>query len=93
MDFSDPLFAEIGNAFIALQTKEYGTDHIYNCDTFNELTPPSSDPQYLKSASRNVFTAMTGADPEAIWLMQGLTSPPLSESSLILLYRHMDDIA
>nr|CAA77084.1 alpha-N-acetylglucosaminidase [Nicotiana tabacum] len=45
---SDPLFIEIGEAFIRKQIEEYGdiTD-IYNCDTFNENTPPTDDPTYI----------------------------------------------
>jgi alpha-N-acetylglucosaminidase len=33
----------------------YGTDHIYNADTFNELDPPSADPTYLAAASNAVY--------------------------------------
>jgi alpha-N-acetylglucosaminidase len=36
-------------------TAEFGTDHIYNADTFNEMSPPSADPTYLASASRAVY--------------------------------------
>ena len=58
--------------FIDEQMKEYnGTDHIYNADSFNEMTPPSSDPAYLASSSRSVLQAMQAVDPDAIWLMQG----------------------
>lgn len=38
---------------------QFGTDHIYNTDTFNEMTPPSSDPAYLSAVSRSVFASMT----------------------------------
>ncbi|PIN26471.1 Alpha-N-acetylglucosaminidase [Handroanthus impetiginosus] len=41
LDATDPLFVEIGRAFILQQLKDYGwTSHIYNCDTFDENTPP-----------------------------------------------------
>lgn len=50
---------------------EFGTNHIYNADTFNEMEPRSSDPAYLASASKAVFEGMLGGDPDAIWLMQG----------------------
>ncbi|CAD6261970.1 unnamed protein product [Miscanthus lutarioriparius] len=44
LDASDPLFVEIGKLFIEEQIREYGrTSHIYNCDTFDENTPPLSD--------------------------------------------------
>ncbi|CAM1154262.1 NAGLU (predicted) [Pycnogonum litorale] len=38
---SDPLFQVMGSAFINIMTKEFGTDHIYNVDLFNEMDPPS----------------------------------------------------
>ncbi|KAF7139261.1 hypothetical protein RHSIM_Rhsim07G0058300 [Rhododendron simsii] len=72
LDPSDPLFIEIGEAFIKRQMKEYGdvTD-IYNCDTFNENSPPTSDPSYISSLGAAVFKAMSKADKDAVWLMQG----------------------
>eukprot|EP01046_Picozoa_sp_COSAG06_P026652 COSAG06_NODE_2305_length_7115_cov_29.912628_4_plen_250_part_00 len=68
---TDPLFVEIGSKFIALQSQVYGTDNIYQCDTYNEMTPPTDDPDYLAASSKNVYAAMSKADPDAIWLMQG----------------------
>jgi alpha-N-acetylglucosaminidase len=67
----DPLFQKIGAAFIEAQTRIFGTDHIYNADTFNELDPPSADPSYLAAASDAVYQGMAIADPKALWLMQG----------------------
>ena len=37
----DPLFVEIGDVFLAEQKKEFGTNHIYSVDPFNELLPPN----------------------------------------------------
>ncbi|KVH97338.1 Alpha-N-acetylglucosaminidase [Cynara cardunculus var. scolymus] len=72
LDPSDPLFIQIGEAFIKRQIKEYGdvTD-IYNCDTFNENSPPTSDPAYISSLGSAVYKAMSKADKDAVWLMQG----------------------
>eukprot|EP01124_Arcella_intermedia_P007631 TRINITY_DN14704_c0_g1_i1.p1 TRINITY_DN14704_c0_g1~~TRINITY_DN14704_c0_g1_i1.p1 ORF type:complete len:811 (-),score=189.15 TRINITY_DN14704_c0_g1_i1:54-2486(-) len=68
----DPLFEKIGSAFIQKQMDTYGfTDHIYNADTFNEMRPASSDPVYLADTSLAVYKAMSSADPDAKWLMQG----------------------
>ncbi|KAJ8573583.1 hypothetical protein K7X08_010094 [Anisodus acutangulus] len=69
---SDPLFTEIGEAFIRKQIEEYGdiTD-IYNCDTFNENTPPTDDPTYISSLGSAVYKAMSKANNNAVWLMQG----------------------
>ncbi|MCI4374285.1 hypothetical protein PGIGA_G00004620 [Pangasianodon gigas] len=71
LDPRDPLFLRIGSLFLSQVVKEFGTDHIYNTDTFNEMTPASSDPAYLTSISSAVFSTMTSVDPQAIWLMQG----------------------
>ncbi|KAL0291434.1 UNVERIFIED_CONTAM: Alpha-N-acetylglucosaminidase [Sesamum calycinum] len=53
-------------------TKEYGdvTD-IYSCDTFNENSPPTSDPTYISSLGSAVYKAMSTVDKDAVWLMQG----------------------
>ena len=64
-------FQQIGGSFIKEYRAEFGTNHIYNADTFNEMTPRSSDPEYLSSASRAVYHGMLAGDPDAIWLMQG----------------------
>jgi hypothetical protein len=68
---TDPLYVQVGKVFIQKQEAAFGTDHIYQCDTYNELRPPTSDPGYLKRASESVYAAMTAADPDAVWLMQG----------------------
>ncbi|OVA15285.1 Alpha-N-acetylglucosaminidase [Macleaya cordata] len=72
LDPSDPLFVEIGEAFIKQQVREYGdvTD-IYNCDTFNENLPPTNDPKYISRLGAAVYKAMVKGDKEAVWLMQG----------------------
>nr|XP_011469504.1 PREDICTED: alpha-N-acetylglucosaminidase isoform X1 [Fragaria vesca subsp. vesca] len=72
LDPSDPLFVEIGTAFIRRQVEEYGdvTD-IYNCDTFNENSPPTNDPAYISSLGAAVYKAMSKGDTDAVWLMQG----------------------
>jgi alpha-N-acetylglucosaminidase len=71
LDANDPMFTEIGKKFIEKQTREYGTDHLYSSDTFNENTPPNSDSTYLSGVSKKIFQSMTAADPKAVWVMQG----------------------
>lgn len=71
LDANDPLFAEIGRKFLEMQSKIYGTDHLYSADTFNENTPPSDEPAYLSALSSKVFEGMKAADPDAVWVMQG----------------------
>jgi alpha-N-acetylglucosaminidase len=71
MEPTEKLFAEIGNKYIALQASTFGSDHIYNTDTYNEMDPPTWNATYLTEASEAVYAGMVGADPDAIWLMQG----------------------
>ncbi|MCX2476992.1 alpha-N-acetylglucosaminidase [Pedobacter sp. MC2016-05] len=68
LDPLDPLFKQIQTAFLEEQTKEFGTDHIYGADPFNEVTPPSWDPKYLASASDVIYSSMKAVDPAAEWL-------------------------
>lgn len=67
----DSLYKTIGRMVIRRVTAEFGTDHIYNADTFNEMSPPSADPTYLAAASRAVYEGMAAEDPQALWVMQG----------------------
>ena len=71
LDPTDPLFEEIGTAFIRKQTEMYGTDHLYDADCFIEVDPPSTDPEFLAEVSRNVYRSMAIADPKATWVLQG----------------------
>ncbi|XP_023409477.1 alpha-N-acetylglucosaminidase isoform X1 [Loxodonta africana] len=67
----DPMFPIIGSLFLRELTTEFGTDHIYGADTFNEMQPPSSEPSYLAAATAAVYEAMITVDPDAVWLLQG----------------------
>mmetsp|Transcript_95364 Transcript_95364/g.199513 ORF Transcript_95364/g.199513 Transcript_95364/m.199513 type:complete len:744 (-) Transcript_95364:46-2277(-) len=67
----EPLFQDVGKVFIEEQTRLYGTDHIYQCDSYNEMDPPTADHKFLASSSKAVYSAMKAADSEAVWLMQG----------------------
>lgn len=71
VDPRDPRFVEIGKAFVEEQTRQFGTDHLYAADTFIEMRPPSSDPEFLAAMGRGVYDAMKAADPDAVWVMQG----------------------
>ncbi len=71
LDPLDPLFPQVGKAFVEEQTRQFGTDHLYAADTFIEMSPPSSDPAFLTAMGRSVLGAMRAADPEAVWVMQG----------------------
>lgn len=71
LDPMDELFQTVGEMFLRAYIEEFGTDHIYNCDTFNENEPGSSELTYLGNISRSIFSVMSNVDPQAIWLMQG----------------------
>ena len=75
LDPTDPLFSEIGSAFVKRLCEEYGCDdeQWFSADPYNELTPPSTDPRYIKSASSSIYNAMAaGIEPgnKAVWLAQ-----------------------
>jgi len=40
-------------------------------DTFDENTPPVSDPNYISSLGAATFRGMQSGDDDAVWLMQG----------------------
>jgi alpha-N-acetylglucosaminidase len=73
LDPADPLFQPVASAFIEEQTKLFGSDHLYDADSFIEMTPPSGDLTYLASTSRAIYEGMAKADPQAVWLLQGWT--------------------
>jgi alpha-N-acetylglucosaminidase len=71
LDPEDPLFSEIQKRYLIEQTREFGTDHIYGADPFNELIPPSWEPDYLAQVAATIYNSMTEVDPEARWLQMG----------------------
>lgn len=74
LDAMDPLYLEIGKAFIEEQKKLYydvTSTSLYQCDTYNEMDPDFTDLERLRAASGAVIKSMTAADPNAVWLMQG----------------------
>ena len=71
LESTDPLFHTIGSRFIEVQNSIYGTDHIYSCDTFNEMDPTTTNLTELTASSSAVYQAMAASDSDAIWLMQG----------------------
>lgn len=68
LDPMDPLFNKIQKEFLSEQGKEFGTDHVYGVDPFNELVPPSWEPDYLAKVSETIYESMKKADPAAVWV-------------------------
>ncbi len=71
LDPSDSLFTVIGEKFLRELTKNYGTDHFYSADTFNENRPPTNEAQFLHNISERIFDSMRKVDDKATWVMQG----------------------
>ncbi|KAG1682557.1 Alpha-N-acetylglucosaminidase [Nymphon striatum] len=67
---SDPLFHKLTDVFTKELVAEFGTDHVYNIDLYNELTPSSGSIDYVSKTSRAVYNSLVSADPKAIWLAQ-----------------------
>lgn len=68
LNSTDSLFARIQRSYLEKQTALYGTDHIYGVDPFNEMDPPSWEPDYLASVSRNIYASLQQVDGDARWL-------------------------
>ncbi|XP_046664926.1 alpha-N-acetylglucosaminidase-like isoform X2 [Homalodisca vitripennis] len=66
----EPLFKQIGSMFLEEMVSEFGTNHIYNCDTFNEMSPSSGDLDFLRSIGESIFQSLTQVDQDAVWMMQ-----------------------
>lgn len=68
-----PLFAVIQRTFHEFYVQEYGSiSRFYSFDTFNEMSPPSEDLEFLAAYGKNVIARLKGLDSNAIWVMQGL---------------------
>ena len=68
LNSEDPLYTRIQRLFLEEQTRLFGTDHIYGIDPFNEVDPPSFEPDYLNKVSRHIYESLTAVDPDAEWL-------------------------
>jgi alpha-N-acetylglucosaminidase len=68
LDPFDTLFNPIQKSFLHEQTKLFGTNHIYGTDPFNEVTPPSWEPDYLANVAKSIYTSMSNVDTNAQWL-------------------------
>jgi alpha-N-acetylglucosaminidase len=67
----DSLFKQIQHAFLKAQECHFGTDHIYGFDLFNEVPPPSWEPESLASIGWGAYESVADTDPEARWIQMG----------------------
>ena len=68
---TDPLFVKLGNMFYEELNTTFGTDHFYNADTYNEMTPSSNDSSFLAATNKAIHQAMVDVDLDAVFVMQG----------------------
>ena len=73
----DPLFTQIGTAFIREWEKEFGKCKYYLIDSFNEMDVPfgpQGSPERAETLHRygsTIYRSLADADPDAVWVMQG----------------------
>ena len=68
---TDPLFFEIQKRYLSAQEKLFGTDHLYAADLFNEMPPPSFEPDSLANISSRMFQSLENCDNKAEWIQMG----------------------
>lgn len=68
----DDAYTELQHLFISKQMDAFGNvTNVYTLDQFNEMSPTSGDISYLSSVSTHTYSALSAANPAAIWLLQG----------------------
>jgi len=70
----DPLFAEIMKRYITQWKATFGEARYFLVDSFNEMELPKTGKpatELLATYGRRTFEAITGADPNAVWVLQG----------------------
>jgi len=73
LDPTDKLFEAIQQKYLLEQEKMYGTNHLYSADPFNEITPPSWEPDYLAKIGKTIYETMSKVDKKAVWYQMSWT--------------------
>ena len=68
---NDTLFMQLGQIYYKMLIEEYGSDHVFNCDTYNEMDPDSTNLTYLADVNKAIYQTMDLVDKDAVFLMQG----------------------
>lgn len=68
---SEEVFAEIQEKYLETQKNLFGTDHVYAADLFNEMAPPSWEPDSLAAISSKMYESINNVDPGAEWIQMG----------------------
>lgn len=77
ISLDEPLFTEISKNFIQEWEKEFGKNHYYLVDSFNEMEipfPKKGNPKRYEMAAHygeKVYEGIKAANPNAVWVMQG----------------------
>jgi alpha-N-acetylglucosaminidase len=71
LDITSQLARDLAKDYYTRYQKEYGTDHFYGMDTFNEMSPPNASSEYLRSYGRAVASMLKSSDSRAVWILQG----------------------
>ena len=67
----DSLYDVIQKKFLDIQTRKFDTDHIYGFDLFNEVDPPSWEPETLAAYGLKAYESVASFDHEAEWIQSG----------------------
>jgi len=73
IDPLDPLFDQLGGAFLAKQEQLFGTSHLYACDPFHEGSPPVEGDAYLEKVGKKIHSLIKQHDPNGKIAMQSWT--------------------
>ncbi|MGL1892873.1 MAG: N-acetylmuramic acid 6-phosphate etherase [Spirochaetaceae bacterium] len=68
LDPQDPYFDKIQKLFLKEQEKQFGYCEVYAADPFNELIPPSWEPDYLAEVSETIYNSLKKSNNNAVWL-------------------------
>ncbi len=68
LDPNDSLFSRVQKLYLEKQTEVFGTDHYYGADPFNEMVPPSWEPEYLAGVTNRIYSTMAEVDADAKWI-------------------------
>ncbi|KRZ50489.1 Alpha-N-acetylglucosaminidase [Trichinella nativa] len=67
---SDPLFLQIGKAYMQKLENYFGLFHAYSADPFNEMVPNTFDVMFLRNVSFAIYNVMLSVDPKSVWVLQ-----------------------
>lgn len=70
LDPLDPLFSQLGKAFLEEEKKLFGTYGLYAADPFHESTPPEDTKEYLNAVGVSIHKLLKEYDSKALWVMQ-----------------------